>query len=78
MRECELPSSFSSHCITYTVTSSGQGLGCYFFGTILFNHAVRVHFQLVEILDNNFIKGNKKKPLGHFGNLWAPSEERNL
>jgi len=48
-QDCEyLP--FFLQCIIYTITSSGQTLGCYiFFSTFLFNHEMHVYFQLVEI-----------------------------
>lgn len=62
-QDCEyLP--FFLQCIIYTITSSGHTLGCYiFFSTFLFNHEMHVYFQLVEILDDHFIKGKNSLPL---------------
>lgn len=76
------------HCAAFSFLLELHRSYCYllgartrllFFGTILFNHVMPVHFPLVEILGNNFIK--RKKTLHYFCHLvclLAPSEGGSL
>lgn len=64
---------FFLQCIIYTITSLGQTLGCYnFFSTFLVNHEMCVYFQLVEILDDHFIKGKNSATSATYCVSWPP------